>query len=98
MASMSEHLFPSGAPSAPPPDILSAAILHHLLVRRPAGASPRHLAQAMFGASPGPRQRAHLMRALAGLSRDDLVDLRVGAVHATRAARAFHRIMLGGAP
>jgi len=92
---MSEHTFPSDEPPHAVPDLLCAAILHHLLTRRPDGASAADLSRALLGAVASPRRDALCAGALARLRRDGLIVVDAGACSATRAARAFHRIMLG---
>lgn len=88
---MSEHAFPPDGPR-----MLPAAILHHLLVRHPGGDRPENIARALFGPSGAAAARPHVARAVAGLRRAGLVDVRDGRVRPSRAARAFHALMAGG--
>jgi len=90
---MREHAFPPGGE-----ELLAAAVLHHLLVRRPAGDRPAAIASTLLGPAAGGRGRLHLVRSLAGLRRDGLVELRAGRVVPSRAARRFHAIMRAGGP
>lgn len=93
LPSMSEQAFPPHAPR-----IVPAAILHHLLARHPAGDRPENISRALFGPVPSPAASLHLVRAVAALRRDGLVEVHGGLVRATAAARAFHAIMGGGRP
>jgi hypothetical protein len=92
---MGEHTFSRGWAHGAAPDLLSAAILHHLL-RGPAPSRPGDIARAALGRDPGPRESAHVARAIAGLMRDGLVERAGEGTRATRAARAFHRLLISG--
>jgi len=93
---MNEHTFPSDEPPGAARDLLCAAILHHLLTREPDGAPAADLSRGLLGAVAAPRRDAMCAVALARLRQDGLVEVDAGTCSATRAARAFHRIMLAG--
>lgn len=95
---MSERAFSSGGAPAPAHDLLRAAILHHLLTRRPDGAAAGELSRAVLAAVAPPDRDALCAGALVSLERDGLVGRAGRAWAPTRAARAFHRLMLGGRP
>jgi hypothetical protein len=94
---MIEQAFPSGDGPGAADDLLRAAILHHLLTREPRGVRGCDLSRALLGAVPAARRDALCAAALARLMRDGLVECGAGRWRATRAARAFHRLMTRGA-
>lgn len=95
LTAMTEHPFPGGGRPRGH-DALDAAVLHRLLSAHPRPLNAEHVAADLAGRPPRPREIHGVRRALTRLARDGLVHLTGAGAHPSRAARRFHRLLLGG--